>query len=89
MVVFSVVNGLAFGCLFAVDNALVTLVLPKAEDAARDMGVLNVANAGPQIVAPFVASVLVSLGGYNLLFAMGGILAVLGALAIRPIRSVR
>jgi MFS family permease len=89
MVVFSVVNGLAFGCFFAVDNALVTLVLPKAEDAARDMGVLNVANAGPQIVAPFVASMLVGLGGYNLLFAASGALAVLGALAIRPIRSVR
>ncbi|SEM16103.1 MFS transporter [Streptacidiphilus jiangxiensis] len=89
MLLFSVVNGLAFGCFFAVDNALVTLVLPKAEDAARDMGVLNVANAGPQIVAPFVASVLVSAGGYNLLFAAGGALAVLGALAIRPIRSVR
>ncbi|WP_052434721.1 MFS transporter [Streptacidiphilus melanogenes] len=89
MVVFSVVNGLAFGCFFAVDNALVTLVLPKAEDAARDMGVLNVANAGPQIVAPFVASTLVGLGGYDLLFAAGGVLAVLGALAIRPIRSVR
>ena len=89
MVAFSVVNGLAFGCFFAVDNALVTLVLPKAEDAARDMGVLNVANAGPQIVAPFVASMLVGLGGYDLLFAAGGVLAVLGALAIRPIRSVR
>ncbi|RAG86097.1 MFS transporter [Streptacidiphilus pinicola] len=89
MVTFSVVNGLAFGCFFAVDNALVTLVLPRAEDAARDMGVLNVANAGPQIVAPFVASVLVSVGGYDLLFAAGGALAVLGALAIRPIRSVR
>ena len=89
MVVFSVVNGLAFGCFFAVDNALVTLVLPKAEDAARDLGVLNVANAGPQIVAPFVASVLVGVGGYNLLFAAGGVFAVLGALAIRPIRSVR
>lgn len=89
MVVFSVVNGLAFGCFFAVDNALVTLVLPKAEDAARDLGVLNMANAGPQIVAPFVASLLVGLGGYNLLFAAGGVFAVLGALAIRPIRSVR
>jgi hypothetical protein len=51
--------------------------------------VLNIANAGPQIVAPFVASTLVGLAGYDLLFAVGGALAVLGALAIRPIRSVR
>ncbi|WP_037605125.1 MFS transporter [Streptacidiphilus rugosus] len=89
MLVFSVVNGLAFGCFMAVDTALVTLVLPRAEDAARDMGVLNIANAGPQIVAPFIASVVVGLAGYDLLFLLGGLLSVLGALAVRPIRSVR
>ncbi|MEU9701565.1 MFS transporter [Streptomyces sp. NPDC047981] len=90
MLAFSVVNGLGFGCYMAVDTALVTMVLPKAEDAARDMGVLNVANAGPQIVAPFVASVIVSLsGGYTALFVVAAVLSVLGALAVRPIRGVR
>lgn len=90
MLVFSALNGLAFGCFMAVDTALVTLVLPRAEDAARDMGVLNVANAGPQIVAPFVASAIVTgLGGYTPLFVAGGALSLIGALAILPIRSVR
>ncbi|MFD9337122.1 MFS transporter [Streptomyces sp. NPDC060028] len=90
MLVFSALNGLAFGCFMAVDTALVTLVLPRAEDAARDMGVLNVANAGPQIIAPFVASAIVTgLGGYTPLFLAGGALSLIGALAILPIRSVR
>ena len=89
MIVFSVVNGLAFGCYMAVDTALVTLVLPRAQDAARDMGVLNIANAGPQVVAPFIASTLVTLGGYNTLFVVGGVLSIVGALCVRPIRSVR
>ncbi|MFG2905258.1 MFS transporter [Kitasatospora sp. NPDC048286] len=89
MIVFSAVNGLAFGCFMAVDTALVTMVLPKAEDAARDMGVLNIANAGPQIVAPFVASAVVGLGGYTPLFLLGAALAAAGALAVRPIRGVR
>ncbi|MGW6536897.1 MFS transporter [Streptomyces sp. NPDC055051] len=90
MLAFSIVNGLGFGCYMAVDTALVTMVLPKAEDAARDMGVLNVANAGPQIVAPFVASAVVSIGGgYTPLFLVAAVLSVLGALAVRPIRSVR
>ncbi|WP_435972861.1 MFS transporter [Streptomyces sp. Qhu_M48] len=90
MLAFAAVNGLGFGCYMAVDTALVTMVLPKAEDAARDMGVLNVANAGPQIVAPFVASLVVSLsGGYTALFLIAAVLSVLGALAVRPIRSVR
>ncbi|MFE1787742.1 MFS transporter [Streptomyces sp. NPDC059525] len=90
MLAFAVVNGLAFGCYMAVDTALVTMVLPRAEDAARDMGVLNVANAGPQIVAPFVASVVVSVsGGFTALFLVAAALAVAGALAVRPIRGVR
>ncbi|MEV5876419.1 MFS transporter [Streptomyces sp. NPDC052101] len=90
MLVFSTLNGLAFGCFMAVDTAVVTLVLPRAEDAARDLGVLNIANAGPQIVAPFVASAVVTaLGGYTPLFLFGGALSLLGALAILPIRGVR
>lgn len=89
MLAFATVNGLAFGCYTAVDTALVTMVLPKAEDAARDMGILNIANAGPQIVAPFIASVIVGAGGYTTLFFVAAALAVLGALAVRPIRSVR
>lgn len=89
MIAFSAISGLAFGCFMAVDTALVTMVLPKAEDAARDMGVLNIANAAPQIFGPFVASAVVSIGGYTPLFLVGGILAVLGALAVAPIRSVR
>ncbi|QLY34496.1 MFS transporter [Nocardia huaxiensis] len=89
MLAFAAVNGVAFGCFMAVDTALVTMVLPRAEDAARDMGVLNVANAGPQILGPFVASAVVSVGGYPPLFLVGGLLAILGAAAVAPIRSVR
>ncbi|MEV5974833.1 MFS transporter [Streptomyces sp. NPDC051921] len=90
MIAFNALNGLAFGCFMAVDTALVTLVLPRAEDAARDMGVLNIANAGPQIVAPFVASAVVTaFGGYTPLFLVGGALSLVGALAILPIRGVR
>ncbi|MFG3509232.1 MFS transporter [Streptomyces sp. NPDC047821] len=89
MLLFSVVNGLGFGCYMAVDTALVTMVLPRAEDAARDMGVLNIANAGPQIVAPFAASLIVTAtGGYTALFLVAAGLSVLGALAVRPIRTV-
>lgn len=90
MLVFSALNGLGFGCFMAVDTAVVTLVLPRAEDAARDMGVLNVANAGPQIIAPFVASAIVTtLGGYTPLFVIGGALSLLGALSVVLIRGVR
>jgi MFS family permease len=90
MTVFAAVAGLAFGSYLAVDTALVTLVLPRREDTARDMGVLNVANAGPQVVAPFLAALIIGhLGGYPALFVGGGVVAIAGALAIGPVRSVR
>ena len=90
MAVFAAIAGLAFGTYLAVDTALVTLVLPRNEDTARDMGLLNVANAGPQIVAPFLAAFIIGhLGGYPALFIGGGIVAIAGALAIGPVRSVR
>jgi MFS family permease len=90
MLAFAVIAGLAFGTYMAVDVALVTLVLPRREDAARDMGVLNIANAGPQIIAPlFAALVIDHLGGYRALFVAGAVIAVAGAFAIVPVRSVR
>ncbi|MHA6759657.1 MFS transporter [Streptacidiphilus sp. PAMC 29251] len=90
MMLFALLNGLAFGCFMAVDTAVVAAVLPSEGDAARDMGVLNVANAGPQIVAPFVASLLIAhLGGYNTLFAFAGVFSIVGAVSVYRIRGIR
>jgi MFS family permease len=90
IVVFAVVAGLAFGCFLAVDTSLATLVLPSGDDAGRDLGVLNLALAGPQIVAPLAASVIVAqFGGYPAVFITGAVLGVLGGVAILPVRRVR
>jgi MFS family permease len=90
MIVFAVLAGLAFGSYMAVDTAIVTLVLPRRENAGRDLGILNIANAGPQIIAPFAAALVIeNLGGYRSLFAAGGLVAIAGAFAILPVRSVR
>jgi MFS family permease len=84
------INGLSFGLYLAVDQALMTRVLPSVENAARDLGILNIANAGPQVLAPFVASLIISaMGGYRSLFIAALVLVVIGALCVRPIRSVR
>jgi MFS family permease len=88
--IFAAFAGLAFGCYLSVDAALVTLVLPRSEDAARDLGVLNIANAGPQVIAPLFAALIIShFGGYRTLFIAGGCCGIAGALAVMPIRSVR
>ena len=90
MLVAQLINGLSFGLYMAVDQALMTRVLPNIENAARDLGILNIANAGPQVLAPFVASIVISaLGGYRTLFIAALVIVVIGALCVRPIRSVR
>ena len=82
--------GVAFGCYLSVDAALVTLVLPRSEDAARDLGVLNIANAGPQVIAPLLAALIIShAGGYRTLFIAGGCCGIAGAFAVMGVRSVR
>ena len=89
MLVAQAINGIVFGMYLAVDQALMSRVLPNVANAARDLGILNIANAGPQALAPFVASLIITfLGGYHSLFLFGIVVVVLGALTVRQIRSV-
>ncbi|GAA1078500.1 MFS transporter [Nocardiopsis composta] len=88
--IYAGLHGAAFGWYSAVDIALMTLILPRSEDAGRDMGVLNIANAGPQIIAPFIAaSVIGAFGGYPALFITGMVISLVGAVAVLPVKSVR
>jgi MFS family permease len=75
---------------FAVDLALVADVLPNARrDAAKDLGILNITNAMPQIVAPIVGAGILTLahGSYSVMYVVAGTLAVLGAVALVPMRA--
>jgi len=88
--IFAAFAGVAFGTYLSVDAALVTLVLPRTENAARDLGVLNIANAGPQVLAPLLALLIINhLGGYPILFIAGGCCGIIGAVAVTGVRSVR
>ncbi|HEY0258389.1 MAG TPA: MFS transporter [Lacisediminihabitans sp.] len=90
MVLFGLVSGFGVGCYTAVDNALITEVLPKQENAGKDLGIANIANAVPQIAAPAIAGLIVTLtGGYQGLFLVALVLTVVGALCVIPIRKVR
>jgi MFS family permease len=85
------VAGLGFGLYMAVDLALVADVLPDPACAAKDLGVMNIAGALPYSIAPAIAPVIlaVSGGSYGALYAVAGVCAVVGALAILPVRRVR
>ncbi len=84
-------GGLGFGVYMAVDLALVADVLPGADTAAKDLGVLNIAGALPFSVAPAVAPLVLVLGGgsYQVLYAVAGGCAVVSAAAITRVRQVR
>ncbi|CRK58814.1 membrane protein, probable [Alloactinosynnema sp. L-07] len=86
----AIVLGVGFGAYTSVDFALITQVLPRAADRGRDLGVLNVANTLPQVLAPVVAAPIVRhLGGYPMLFSVSALVALVGALLVYRIKSVR
>jgi MFS family permease len=88
-IVAAAIMGLGFGVYLSVDAALVTQVLPSAAGRAKDLGLINIANTGPQVLAPAIAAPLVSsLGGYPALFGTVAVVTVAGSLAVRRIRSV-
>lgn len=85
--VCTALSGFALGLYLGVDLALATLVLPRAGDTGRDLGVFHVALTAPQVIAPFLASLAVTtLGGYPALFLLGGTIALIGSLAVLRVR---
>jgi MFS family permease len=82
--------GLGYGCFLSVDQALATQVLPAAADRGKDLGIMNIATAVPQAIAPLLGALLVAaLGGFTGLFLLAAAAAVAGALTVIPITSVR
>jgi len=103
-VLAAIVLGAGYGMYTSVDFALVTQVLPGAEDRARDLGVINIANALPQVFAPVAASLILitvrGLGGsvtthgeswsvgYGAVYVFAFACSLLGSVLVRRIRSV-
>ncbi|MEU0395421.1 MFS transporter [Streptomyces sp. NPDC006208] len=81
--------GLGFGAYIAVDQALITQVLPQAGDRAKDLGVINVANSAPQVLGPALAAPVVAYaGGYAGLYLTATVVTALGGILVWKIRSV-
>jgi MFS family permease len=85
------ISGLGFGVYTAVDLALVADVLPSKDNVAKDLGVFNIAGALPFSIAPAGAPAILAIGGgnYGVLYAAAGMCAIIGAIAILPVRGVR
>jgi len=83
-----VLFGAGFGAYLAVDQALITQVLPKATDRAKDLGIINIAIVCPYAFGPLMAAPLVSLAGYPALFAATAVVAVAASIGVWRIKSV-
>ncbi|MQA08881.1 MAG: MFS transporter [Pseudonocardiaceae bacterium] len=82
--------GCGIGIFLAVDNALITHVLPSAEERAKDLGVINLANTAPHALGPVVAGTIISMSGsYTWLYLVAAATVLGGSGLIQPIRSVR
>ncbi|MEV6875000.1 MFS transporter [Amycolatopsis sp. NPDC051128] len=82
--------GVGFGAYMAVALAMLTQVLPTAQDRAKDLGVINIASSLPQVVAPLVTPlVLAYLGGYSGLFAASAVATLLAAVLVLRVKAVR
>jgi MFS family permease len=90
--------GLGYGAFLSIDQALATQVLPDAAARGKDLGVMNIATTVPQAVAPLLGAGIVALvagmagsipTGFVGLFVVSGIITIIGALAVLPVKSVR
>lgn len=89
MLVYALISGLGSGIFNSVDQALNVEVLPNAETAAKDLGVLNLANTGGQVLGPAIAAMAISVAGYQMIFPMVAVVSLIGVIMIGLIRSVR
>ncbi|WP_405582438.1 MFS transporter [Streptomyces sp. NBC_01092] len=88
-IVVAALLGLGLGVFMSVDFALMTDVLPKALDRGKDLGVINVANALPQVAAPALAAPIVTyLGGYRVLYVVAAVAGLAGAVLVGRIKGV-
>jgi MFS family permease len=82
--------GAGFGLYTTVDIALVTQVLTSRRDAGRDLGLINLANTIPQMLAPLLGLWLVgALGVYAALYLVAAVAAAAGGGLVLGVRSVR
>jgi MFS family permease len=84
------VLGGGYGMYLAVDAALITQVLPTATGRAKDLGIINIANSAPQVIAPALAGPIVAhFGGYPVLYTATAVVTLAGGVFIYRVRSVR
>ena len=80
--------GAGYGAFQSVSQALSMVVLPSPANAGRDLGIINIASAVPQVIgAPVAGLVVAGAGGYRGLFVFAGLLALAAAAVFTRVPS--
>jgi hypothetical protein len=70
--------------------AFITQVFPTSSIRGKDLGVINIDNAFPQVEGTAIAAfAIITFHSYTVLFILGTILALFGALLVQRMKGVR
>ncbi len=90
MIAYSALAGLGIGTYIAVDFVLITLVLPSANDAGKDLGIINITTTLPQTIGVVIGAIVIGVfGTYAALFPIAIAAVIFGAVLLAFIRGVK
>lgn len=90
VIIAAIILGASWGIFTAIDQALINQVLPSASSRGRDIGIMAIAVATPNLASPMLAAfALLVLGGYPGLYVMSASLAIIGGISVMMVRGSR
>ncbi|MFH5810611.1 MFS transporter [Companilactobacillus sp. FL22-1] len=89
MIAYGVIAGIGMGCYSSVDQVLNIQVLPNKDNAAKDLGIINLANTAGMVLGPIIAAIIISNWGYQAMFPIETVICIIGGGIIMMIKSVK
>jgi MFS family permease len=89
LIIYSGVIGVVNGANSTLTQSLNLSVLPNAESAAKDLGILNLANTLGGVTASMIGGGVISWLGYRAIFVVEAVLLLFSAFCVSRIKSAR
>ncbi|MEH7096912.1 MFS transporter [Neobacillus vireti] len=85
ILIATIILQFGYGLYTGVDLAMVARILPRKEDTAKDMGIMNIARTIPQTIVPFIVPFLLGIGSWSFVYCFLAVCGLLGAITVLPI----
>lgn len=89
LIAYSCIIGIVNGANSTLTQSLNLSVLPHPESAAKDLGIMNLANTLGGVSASVLGGTIISLLGYRAIFVVEAVLLLLSAFCVSRIKSAR